>query len=37
MAEITAAVVRELRDRTGIGMMECKKALSACSGDIEAA
>ncbi|MFT5200113.1 MAG: elongation factor Ts [Planctomycetota bacterium] len=37
MAEITAALVRELRDKTGAGMMECKKALSATSGDLEAA
>lgn len=37
MAEITAALVRELREKTGAGMMECKKALSATSGDLEAA
>ncbi|HJP33762.1 MAG: translation elongation factor Ts [Candidatus Latescibacteria bacterium] len=37
MAEITAAVVRELRDRTGIGMMECKKALVETEGDLEQA
>jgi len=35
--EITAAVVKELRERTGIGMMECKKALTECDGDIEKA
>jgi elongation factor Ts len=35
--EITAALVKELRDRTGIGMMECKKALAEASGDIEEA
>lgn len=35
--EITASLVKELRDRTGIGMMECKKALSATDGDIELA
>lgn len=35
--EITAALVKELRDRTGIGMMECKKALAATNGDIELA
>lgn len=35
--EITASLVKELRDRTGIGMMECKKALSATNGDIELA
>jgi len=34
MAEITAAMVRELRDRTDAPMMECKKALSEASGDI---
>ncbi|HPF13852.1 MAG: translation elongation factor Ts [Planctomycetes bacterium] len=37
MAEITAALVRELREKTGAGMMECKKALSASNGDLEAA
>jgi len=37
MAEITAAMVRELRDRTGAGMMDCKKALTEASGDMEAA
>lgn len=37
MAEITAALVKELRERTGSGMMECKKALLETSGDIEAA
>ncbi len=37
MAAITAAVVRELRDRTGIGMMECKKALVETEGDLEQA
>lgn len=34
---ITAVQVKELRDRTGIGMMECKKALTASNGDIELA
>lgn len=34
---ISAALVRELRDRTSAGMMECKKALVASNGDIEAA
>lgn len=34
MAEITAALVKELRDRTGAGMMECKKALAEANGDI---
>lgn len=37
MAEITAAVVRELRDKTGAGMMDCKKALSETQGDLEKA
>ncbi len=36
MAEITAALVKELRDRTGAGMMDCKKALAENNGDIEA-
>ncbi|WP_423820792.1 translation elongation factor Ts [Salinisphaera sp. SPP-AMP-43] len=34
---ISAALVKELRERTGAGMMECKKALQAADGDIEAA
>ncbi|WP_270938161.1 translation elongation factor Ts [Falsiroseomonas oryzae] len=37
MAEITAAMVRELRERTGAGMMDCKKALTEAAGDMEAA
>jgi elongation factor Ts len=37
MAEITASMVKELRDRTGLGMMDCKKALSEAGGDIEVA
>jgi len=37
MAEISAALVKELRERTGAGMMECKKALVESGGDIEAA
>ena len=37
MATITAAMVKELRERTGSGMMECKKALTETGGDIEAA
>ena len=37
MAEITAALVKELRDRTGAGMMDCKRALGDTSGDVEAA
>ena len=34
MAEITAAMVKELREKTGAGMMDCKKALTETSGDI---
>lgn len=34
---ITAALVKELRERTGAGMMECKKALVEADGDIELA
>ena len=37
MAQITAALVKELRERTGSGMMDCKKALQETNGDIEAA
>ncbi len=37
MADITAGMVKELRERTGSGMMECKKALQQVGGDIEAA
>jgi elongation factor Ts len=37
MAEITAALVKELRDKTGAGMMDCKRALGDTAGDIEAA
>lgn len=37
MAEITAKLVKELRDRTGAGMMDCKKALGETNGDIEKA
>jgi elongation factor Ts len=37
MAEITAALVRELRERTGAGMMDCKKALVENNGDMDAA
>lgn len=32
---ITASMVKELRERTGAGMMDCKKALTACDGDME--
>jgi elongation factor Ts len=35
--QITAAMVKELRERTGSGMMECKKALTEANGDIDAA
>jgi elongation factor Ts len=35
--EITATLVKQLRDKTGAGMMECKAALSEANGDIEAA
>ncbi|MGD8510855.1 MAG: elongation factor Ts, partial [Gammaproteobacteria bacterium] len=34
---ISAALVKQLRDRTGAGMMECKKALVETGGDLEAA
>src|SRR5690349_8353598 len=34
MAEITASMVKELRERTGLGMMECKKALEEAGGDM---
>lgn len=37
MAEITAALVKELRERTGAGMMDCKKALTETAGDIDKA
>jgi elongation factor Ts len=37
MAEISAAQVKELRERTGTGMMECKKALQETNGDMEKA
>lgn len=37
MAAITAAMVKELRERTGLGMMDCKKALTENNGDIEQA
>ncbi len=36
MAEITAALVKELREKTGAGMMDCKKALSENNGDLDA-
>ena len=37
MAEITASMVKELREMTGAGMMECKKALAEADGDMDAA
>ena len=37
MAEITAALVKELRETTGVGMMDCKKALQETNGELEAA
>ena len=37
MAEITASLVKELRERTGLGMMECKKALTETDGDLQKA
>jgi len=37
MADISAAAVKELRERTGAGMMDCKKALVECNGDMEKA
>jgi elongation factor Ts len=37
MAEITSDLVKTLRDKTGAGMMDCKRALEAANGDMEAA
>ena len=37
MAAVTAKLVKELRDKTGAGMMDCKKALGATDGDTEKA
>src|SRR5271168_3311239 len=37
MAAITAALVKDLRDKTGAGMMDCKKALTETDGEIEPA
>ena len=37
MAEITASLVKELREKTGAGMMDCKRALGETQGDIEVA
>ena len=32
---VTASMVKELREKTGAGMLDCKKALEACNGSIE--
>jgi elongation factor Ts len=37
MTTISASLVKELRDKTGTGMMDCKKALNETGGDVEAA
>jgi elongation factor Ts len=37
MAEITASMVKDLREKTGVGMMDCKAALAATNGDMDAA
>ena len=37
MTQITASQVKELRDKTGLGMMDCKRALQESNGDIEEA
>ncbi|HEM49479.1 MAG TPA: translation elongation factor Ts, partial [Caldithrix sp.] len=37
MAEITAAMVKELREKSGVGMMDCKNALTESNGDFEKA
>src|SRR5437868_1969231 len=37
MAEVTAALIKELREKSGAGMLDCKKALAENGGDIEAA
>jgi elongation factor Ts len=37
MAEISSDVVKKLRDKTGAGMMDCKRALAETKGDIEQA
>lgn len=36
-AQVSAKVVKQLRDKSGAGMMDCKKALAECDGDVEAA
>ena len=37
MAQITAAMVKDLREKTGVGMMDCKTALNETGGDLEGA
>ena len=37
MSQVTASLVKELRDRTGLGMMECKRALVEADADIDKA
>ena len=37
MADITAAMVKELREKSGAGIMDCKAALGECDGDLEKA
>ena len=37
MAEISASMVKELREKSGAGMMDCKKALNETNGDMDAA
>src|SRR5436190_10836378 len=37
MADITAALVKDLREKSGVGMMDCKKALTETNGDMDAA
>ena len=37
MADITAAMVKDLREKSGAGMMDCKKALAEANGDMDAA
>ena len=35
MAEISAQMVKQLREKTGAGIMDCKEALASCDGDID--
>ena len=37
MANVTASMVKELREKTGAGMMDCKKALQECDGNMDKA